>query len=178
MPLWNAYRDDVVFSFRKQKELAEKAMSQVADEIFFRKPGEHSNSIAIIVKHVAGNLLSRWTDFLTTDGDKPTRDRDAEFVIGPGDTRARLLAAWEAAWSQLFRAIESLQEGDALATVTIRGEAHSVLQAIHRSLSHTSYHVGQIVYLARLLKTDGWQWITIAPGQSKQHQAGYLKSNA
>jgi uncharacterized damage-inducible protein DinB len=166
--LWNAYREDILFSFRKHKELAEKAFRQVEDQDFFKKPGEHSNSIAIIIKHVAGNLASRWTDFLTTDGDKPWRDRDAEFVIGPEETRERLLAAWERGWTALVQTLGGLQEADLLRTVTIRREEHTVFQAIHRSLTHTAYHVGQIVYLSRLLKTEGWEWITIPPGQSKQ----------
>jgi hypothetical protein len=168
MPLWNLYLEDISFSFRKQKELAEKAFQQVKGEDFFKKPEEHSNSIAIIIKHVAGNLGSRWTDFLTTDGDKPWRDRDAEFVIGAEDTRPSLLAAWERGWSALFLTLGSLQEADLLKKVTIRREEHTVFQAIHRSLTHTSYHVGQIVYLSRLLTKEGWQWITIPPGQSQQ----------
>jgi hypothetical protein len=175
---WNAYLDDITFSFRKAKENAEKAVQQVSDPAFFDKPAEYSNSIAIVIKHVAGNLASRWTDFLTTDGDKPWRDRDAEFIIGPEDTRERLRAAWESAWTALFQNLGNLQEADLLKTVTIRGEKHTVLQAIHRSLSHTSYHVGQIVYLSRLLTKEGWQWITIPPGQSQQwkNQGGsYLK---
>jgi len=171
MSTWQAYRADIVFSFRKHKEMAEKAFTQLDDEQFFRKPGEHSNSVAVIVKHVAGNLTSRWTDFLTTDGDKPGRDRDAEFVIGPLDTRANLLAAWDHGWAALFGTLEKLEEDDWTKTVLIRGEAHSVLQAIHRSLAHSVYHIGQITYLSRLLKIDGWKWITIAPGQSKEHAA-------
>ena len=107
MSLWKAYLEDLRFSFRKQKELAEKAFRQVEDQDFFKKPGEPSNSIAIVIKHVAGNLASRWMDFLTTDGDKPWRDRDAEFVIGPEDTRQRLLAAWEAGWSALFQTLNN-----------------------------------------------------------------------
>ena len=178
MPLWNAYIEDILFSFRKQKELAEKAFRQVADENFFQKPGEHSNSIAIVIKHMAGNLASRWTDFLTTDGDKPWRDRDAEFIIGPDDTRERLIAAWEAGWAALLQALAGLQEDDLLKKVMIRREEHTVFQAIHRSLTHTAYHVGQIVYLSRLLTKEGWQWITIPPGQSRQAKdkgGGYLK---
>jgi uncharacterized damage-inducible protein DinB len=179
MSPWQAYLDDIIFSFRKQKELAEKAFSQVkSDEEFLKKPGEHSNSIAVIIKHVAGNLTSRWTDFLTTDGDKPWRDRDAEFVIGPNDTRFRLVIAWDTGWAALFRTLSSLREEDLIKAVSIRGEVHTVMQAIHRSLTHTTYHTGQIVYLARLVKTDGWQWITIPPGQSKQFKAQgekYLK---
>ena len=172
MTLWKAYLDDIVFSFRKQKGLAEKAFRQVvSDEDFFRKPGEYSNSIAAVIKHVAGNLASRWTDFLTTDGDKPWRDRDDEFIITPADTRAHLLEAWEAGWDTLFRTLGELGEEDLQKRITIRGEAHSVLQAIHRSLTHTAYHAGQIVYLSRLVQQDGWEWITIAPGQSKQFKA-------
>jgi len=174
MSTWNAYRDDIRFSFCKQRELAEKAYQQLSDELFFTKPAEHSNSVANIIKHVAGNLKSRWTDFLTTDGDKPTRDRDGEFVIGPEDTRERLLTQWSEAWTLLDDTIAALEESDWLRTITIRGEPHSVLQAIHRSLTHSACHVGQITYLARMLKTDDWRWITIAPGQSKQHAGKYL----
>jgi uncharacterized damage-inducible protein DinB len=166
--LGKAYLEDIVFSFRKQKESAEKAIRQVEDQGFFQKPGEHSNSIAVIIKHVAGNLASRWTDFLTTDGDKPWRDRDAEFVIGPDDTRERLLAAWEAGWAALLQTLAGLHEEDLLKTVTIRREEHTVLQALHRSLTHTAYHVGQIIYLCRLVTKDNWQWLTIPPGQSQQ----------
>jgi hypothetical protein len=169
--LWKAYLEDILFSFRKHKELAEKAFRQVGDEDFFKKPGEHSNSIAVIIKHVAGNLASRWTDFLATDGDKPWRDRDAEFVIGPEDTRESLLAAWERGWSALLQTLGNLQEADLLKTVAIRREEHTVFQAIHRSLTHTAYHVGQIVYLSRLATPEGWQWITIPPGQSRQWHA-------
>jgi hypothetical protein len=178
MSLWKAYREDLIVSFRKQKEFAEKAFQQVVDQDLFKKPGDHSNSIAVIIKHVAGNLASRWTDFLTTDGDKPWRDRDAEFLISPIDTRPSLLAAWEKGWTALFHSLGALEEGDLLKKVTIRTEEHTVFQAIHRSLTHTSYHVGQIVYLSRLLTKEGWQWITIPPGQSQQVKArggNYLK---
>jgi uncharacterized damage-inducible protein DinB len=169
MSLAKAYLDDIRFSFRKQKELAEKAFRQVAsDADFFRKPGEFSNSIATVVKHVAGNLASRWTDFLTADGDKPWRDRDGEFLITEADTRARLVAAWEAGWDALSQTLAALEEGDLMKQITIRVEPHSVLQAIHRSLAHIAYHVGQIVYLSRLMQKEGWQWITIPPGQSQQ----------
>jgi uncharacterized damage-inducible protein DinB len=168
MSLGKTCLDDLTLSFRKQKEFAEKAFQQVKDEDFFKQPGEHSNSIAIIMKHVAGNLASRWTEFLITDGDKPWRDRDAEFVIGSEDSRASLVNAWERGWEVLFQTLAGLQEEDLLKKITIRREGHTVLQAIHRSLTHTAYHVGQIVYLSRLLTTDGWKWITIPPGQSQQ----------
>jgi len=178
MSLWLAYREDIVFTFQKHKALAEKAMVQVEDATFFQKPGENSNSIAMIVKHLAGNFASRFSDFLTTDGDKPWRDRDAEFVIGPEDSRASLLADWEKSWAILFETLGSLQEDDWLKPVRIRGEEHTVLQSLHRAVAHTAYHVGQITYLARLLKTDDWKWITIPPGQSKEWNARggrYLK---
>jgi uncharacterized damage-inducible protein DinB len=172
MSLGQAYLADILFSFRKQKDLAEKAFRQVrSDEDFFRKPGEFSTSIAAVLKHVAGNLASRWTDCLTTDGDKPWRDWDAEFVITEADTRAQLLRAWEAGWATLFQTLASLQEGDLQRVVTIRGEEHSVLQVLHRSLTHTAYHTGQIVYLCRLVQQDGWEWLTIPPGQSQQFRA-------
>lgn len=178
MTLWNAYFQDILLSFRKQKELAEKALNQVNCEVFFQKPDDQSNSLAIIVKHLAGNLASRWTDFLTTDGDKPWRDRDGEFVIGPEDTREKLFADWEDGWAILFQILNTLTEDDLLKTITIRGEPHTVLQAIHRSLTHVAYHTGQITYLARLLKKEDWQWITIPPGQSEQFRrtgGKYLK---
>src|SRR5262249_53134838 len=147
-PFWKAYLDDIVFTFRKQRTSAEKAFQQVDDDIFFKKPGEHSNSIAIIIKHVSGNLRSRWTDFLTNDGDHPRRDRDAEFIIGPNDSRAALIAGWDRGWAAVFDTLAGLREADLLKTVLIREEPHTVLQAIDRSLAHTSYHVGQITYLA------------------------------
>src|SRR6266404_1639020 len=150
MALGHAYLEDVILSFRKQKQYAEQAFRQVeSEEDFFKKPGEHSNSIALIIKHVAGNLASRWTDFLTTDGDKPWRNRDAEFHITETDTRTNLLTAWEAGWKALFDTLAGLAEADLLKLVTIRGEEHSVFQVIHRSLTHTAYHAGQIVYLSR-----------------------------
>jgi uncharacterized damage-inducible protein DinB len=178
MSLGQAYLADVRFSFRKQKDLAEKGFEQLTDEEFFRRPGEHSNSVAVIVKHLAGNLASRWTDFLTSDGDKPWRDRDGEFVLGPDDTRPRLLAAWQQGWDALFATLDGLAETDLLRTVTIRGEGHTVLQALDRALTHAAYHAGQVLYVARLVKKEGWRYVTIPPGQSRQfrEQGGnYLK---
>ena len=161
--------DEITFGFRKQKEWAEKGFSQVqADSDFFRKPGDFSNSIAAIIKHVAGNLSSRWRDFLTSDGEKPDRNRDAEFVIAKQDTRANLIAAWEGGWSSLFQTLANLSDADFQKTIRIRGEEHTVYQALLRSLAHVAYHTGQIVYLSRLMQKEGWEWITIAPGQSRQ----------
>ena len=178
MALWQAYLEDMGFSFRKQKEWCEQGLGQLSDEEFFHRPAEQSNSVAHIVKHLAGNLKSRWTDFLTSDGDKPWRDRDAEFVVGPEDTRDRLLAAWEEGWAALFGTLAGLAEADLLRRVTIRGEEHTVFHAVHRSLTHVAYHVGQVLYVCRLVKKDGWRWLTIPPGQSQQYrQAGgnYLR---
>jgi uncharacterized damage-inducible protein DinB len=178
MSIWEAYLEDVRHSFRKQKEWAEQAASQLDDNAFFRQPAEHSNSVAIIVKHVGGNLKSRWTDLLTTDGDKSWRNRDGEFVIGSEDTRAHLFAAWEEGWAAVFQALDGLREDDLLKRITIRGEEHTVLQAIDRSLAHVAYHTGQVLYVARLVKGNGWRWITIPPGQSEQFKAAgrkYLK---
>jgi hypothetical protein len=161
------YLEEIAFGFRRQKEWAEKAFTQVlADSDFFRKPGEFSNSIAAVIKHVAGNLSSRWRDFLTSDGEKPDRNRDTEFVIGEQDSRANLIAAWERGWSTLFDTLSNLTDDDFPRTVRIRGEDHTVHQALLRSLAHVAYHTGQIVYLSRLTQKEGWEWITIAPGQS------------
>jgi hypothetical protein len=161
--------EEIAFGFRRQKEWSEKAFTQVrTGSDFFRKPGEFSNSIAVIIKHVAGNLSSRWLDFLTSDGEKSDRNRDAEFVIGEQDIRANLIAAWESGWSTLFGTLANFTDADFPKIVRIRGEEHTVHQALLRSLAHVAYHTGQIVYLSRLMQKEGWQWITIAPGQSRQ----------
>src|SRR5215469_13292372 len=146
-------------------------MTQLDDEQFFRRPGEAVNPIALIVKHLAGNLTSRWSDFLTTDGDKPSRDRDGEFLLTEQDTRASLLVAWERGWQTLFDTLAGLQASDLEKTVTIRGEAHTVIQALLRGATHAAYHTGQILYVVRLLRPDA-AWLTIPPGQSRSHQRG------
>lgn len=166
---------DVSHEFRRYKAMAERAMGPLDDEQFVRRLAEPANPIALIVKHVAGNLFSRWTDFLTTDGEKPTRDRDSEFVLDPGDRRQSLMAAWERGWEALFATLGAINDADLDKTIPIRGEPHTVRQAVIRSLSHTAYHVGQIVYIARLLRPDA-PWQTIAPGQSKTHVPAYRKS--
>ena len=176
MSLWKSYHDDIRLNFRKHKETAERALAQVSDETFFHKPGEFSNSIAAVVKHVGGNLASRWTEFLTSDGEKAWRDRDSEFVARPEEGRPGVMAVWDKGWAALFGTLESLGEADLLKKIRIRDEELTVFQATHRSLTHTAYHVGQIVYLARLLTKDEWKWLTIPPGQSKQFARGnYLK---
>ena len=166
---------DIRHEFARHRKLAEGALGEIDDEAFFRRPGELVNSVAIIVKHVGGNLLSRWTDFLTSDGEKPSRNRDSEFIIGKDDSRAALMQRWETAWTTVLATIDSLTEGDLDKSVTIRGEPHTVRQAMMRSLTHTTYHVGQITYLSRLWNPAG-KWLTIAPGQCGAHKPAYRKS--
>ncbi|HET9839792.1 MAG TPA: DUF1572 family protein, partial [Candidatus Angelobacter sp.] len=141
------YYDEVRRSFRGYKRLADGGLAQLSDEDFFRAPDAESNSAAVVVKHVAGNLRSRWKDFLITDGEKPDRNRDQEFVLTPADTRADLIRRWEESFKIVFDTVASLKPEDFVKTVTIRGEPHTILQAINRSLMHTAYHVGQILYV-------------------------------
>jgi hypothetical protein len=158
--------DEAVREFRRLKLLAEKGLAQVDDRDFTASPGSIDNSLAIIVKHVAGNLKSRWTDFLTTDGEKPDRNRDSEFEEEVDDTRAALMARWEAGWKLLFDALAPLSDEDLGRTVAIRGEPNTVVRAIDRQLSHYAYHVGQIVWLARHYVGEGWESLSIPKGQS------------
>jgi hypothetical protein len=163
------YLDEARRSLRGNKRLAEGALAQVSDEEFFRAfdDGE-SNSIAVIVKHIAGNARSRFTDLLTSDGEKPWRQRDTEFEIGPDDTRARLMECWEAGYQIVFDALASLQTEDLARTVTIRGAEHSVLQAIHRATAHYAYHIGQIVFLAKHWRGKEWKTLSIPRGKSEE----------
>ena len=162
-----SYLEEAVRELRRLKALAESALAQAPDEAFFAQPDSESNSLALVVKHVAGNLRSRWTDFLTSDGEKPDRRRDSEFEIESGDTRPALMARWEAGWAVLFAALAPLTEADLRRTVTIRGEPHSVLRAVNRQVSHYAYHVGQIVYLARHYAGAGWRSLSVPRGQSE-----------
>lgn len=157
--------EDAKLEFRRMKRQAEKALAQVSDEEFFRALDPESNSLAIIVKHVAGNLRSRWTDFLTSDGEKPDRNRDTEFELGPADTREALMAGWEAGWELLNEAL-ALAPEDVERTVLIRGEPHSVVQAVNRQLTHYAGHVGQIVFLAKHLVGPRWKTLSVPRGQS------------
>src|SRR5262245_23510631 len=143
-------------------------MAQVADADLFRAPDPESNSIALVVKHIAGNMRSRWTDFLTTDGEKPDRDRDTEFEVGAADTARSLRERWEQGWKLLFDALAGLTPADLTRTVPIRGEPHTVLQAIQRQLTHYAYHVGQIVYVARHWAGPGWKSLSIPKGKSRE----------
>ena len=157
--------DATLASFRANKGWADKAIGQLPDDKLYVALDPNTNSIAVIMKHVAGNLLSRWTDFLTTDGEKPSRNRDDEFVDSFG-TRAELIDYWESGWQRLFATLESLEPADLGRIVLIRGEPHSVPLAIQRSLAHCGYHVGQIILIARILAGDNWRTITIPRGGS------------
>lgn len=150
--------------FRKQRAYIDGAVVQLSDEQFRTRPAPNLNSVAIIIKHLAGNLRSRWTDWLTTDGEKPDRDRDREFV-DEGESRAALMERYEQGWRLLFAAVEALGEADLSRIVTIRSEPHSVPLAINRQLAHIAYHAGQIMLISRSLAGDeGWKWQTVAPG--------------
>ena len=162
-----SYVEDSTAIFRYYKKLAERAMQQVRDDQLFAVLDGESNSIAIIVKHLAGNMRSRWTDFLTSDGEKPGRDRDEEFS-SPPPTREALLELWEDGWQRLLGTLESLSDADLGRTITIRGEAHSVMQAINRQVAHYSYHCGQIVFLAKHLCHDRWQNLSVPRGASTE----------
>jgi hypothetical protein len=162
-----SYVEDSIGVFRYYKRLAERAMEQVADDQLFAMIDSESNSIALIVKHMAGNMKSRWTDFLTSDGEKPGRDRDAEFSMPP-ESRAELLAMWEDGWQCLLRTLDSLSDADLGRTITIRGEAHSVMQAINRQVAHYSYHCGQIVFLAKHHCAGRWQVLSVPLGKSAE----------
>ena len=168
------YLSDVLYEFRRHKELADRAIARMSDEAFFRQPGEAVNSVALVVKHLSGNLKSRWTDFLTTDGEKPTRNRDVEFAITAADTRTILMAAWEEGWRAVLGTVAGLTPADLDKSIMIRGESHTVTQALLRGLTHAAYHVGQILYLARLLAPEG-AWLTIAPGKSGERRGDYRK---
>ena len=163
----DSYLDDSITLFRYYKQLAERAMAQCPDAGLFATLDGESNSVALVVKHLAGNMRSRWTDFLTTDGEKPDRDRDAEFD-DPPRSRAELLEVWEEGWRRVFDALESLSDTDMTKTVAIRGEPHSVMQAINRQMAHYAYHIGQIVCLSKHFGVDSWTALTIPRGRSKE----------
>ena len=155
------YIDDCLFQLRKLKVQADKAIAQVDDTQFFALLDPDANSIALVVKHVAGNMRSRWTDFLTSDGEKPDRHRDTEFEREAGDTRAAIMARWDAGWDLLLNTLSSPKPSELGKTVTIRDEPHTVVQAINRQVSHYSAHVGQIVLLAKHYAGPRWQTLSI-----------------
>ena len=166
----NSLIDDVRYVYRQQRQLAERAIEQIDDSAFFAANGPESNSIAVIMKHVGGNLRSRWSDFLTSDGEKPNRNRDGEFVA-EGESRASVIAFWNEGWSILEATLDSLSAADLARTVTIRGEPCTVVQALLRNLAHASHHAGQIVHIAKQHAGDGWQTLSI-PRNKSQGVAG------
>lgn len=168
------YIDEAFRSLRGYKRLADGAIAQVDDTQFFATPDPESTSIAIVMKHMVGNMRSRFTDFLTTDGEKPDRKRDQEF-IDSGTSRPELLRQWEQYWQLVFETLNSIGPEDLTRTITIRGEPHSVLQAVQRQVVHYAYHVGQIVYLAKHWKGVEWKSLSVPKGQSEQFNAGMLQ---
>ena len=177
--LTTSYLKDSLDLFRYYKKLAERAFEQCPDEGLFTFLDAESNSIAIIVKHMAGNMRSRWSDFLTTDGEKPDRNRDSEFEEPP-KTRADLLAMWEQGWKYVFEALEPLTDADLNRTVTIRAEPHSVMQAINRQMGHYAYHMGQIAFLAKhfAARSGGWTAITVPRRKSAEFNARVASGQA
>jgi hypothetical protein len=172
-----SYTEDARAIFHQYKKLADAAIAQVSDADLYCALDPEANSIAIVMKHMAGNMLSRWTDFLTTDGEKPTRNRDSEFEDAP-DTRAELLAFWERGWSCLFSALDPLTDTDLTRTITIRGEAHSVMQAINRQVAHYSYHCGQIVLLAKHFQSSDWKCLSVPRRKSEEFNRKVLAGKA
>ena len=165
------YLDEVRRSFRGYKRLAEGGLTQLTDQEFFKLPDPESNCAAQLVKHMAGNLRSRWLNFLTTDGEKPDRNRDQEFILTEADTRAELMRRWEESFQIVFDTVTSLKPEDFVKNVTIRGEPHTILQAINRSLMHTAYHVGQILYVGKHLRGAAWTVLSIPKGKSAEFNA-------
>ncbi len=162
------YLQEAVKEFRKMKALAERALAQMSEAQLFREIDAESNSLALIVKHMAGNMRSRWTEFLTSDGEKPDRQRDTEFELDTMDTKAQLMERWEDGWRRVFAAVEPLGGDDLLRTVMIRGEAHTVLGAVNRQLTHYAHHIGQILFLAKHLAGEKWVSLSIPRGKSEE----------
>ena len=166
-----AYLEEALRSLRGHKRLAEGAFAQLRDEDFFLQLDDEANSIAILIKHLAGNMRSRFLDFLSSDGEKPDRNRDQEFVLDPRPSRPELMRWWEAGWKYVFDAITPLQPEDLAREVTIRHEPHTVLQAIHRQVAHYAYHVGQIVLLAKHIRGAEWKSLSVPRGKSAEYNA-------
>ena len=164
------YLEEARRQLRGHKRMGEGAMSQLKDEQFFVALDPEANSVAILVKHLAGNMRSRFTDFLTTDGEKPNRLRDGEFELTPATTRADVMKWWEDGWACVFAAIDPLRPEDVMRTVTIRGEPHTVLQAINRQIAHYAQHIGQMVFLAKHLQSSEWKTLSIPRGKSEEYK--------
>jgi len=165
------YLEEARRQFRGHKRLAEAAIAQVKEDELFVALDSEANSIAVIIKHVAGNMRSRFTDLLTSDGEKPDRHRDQEFEMNSGTTRADLMRWWGEGWSRLFATMEALKPEDVMRTVTVRGEPHTVLQAINRQVAHYAYHTGQIVFLAKHFRSSDWKTLSVPRGKSEEFNA-------
>ena len=172
------YLEEIRRQFHGYKRQADGALSQISEEEFFRELDAESNSIAIVVKHMAGNMRSRFTDFLTSDGEKPDRNRDQEFEIGTGVDRKAFLGSWEKGWKALFDAVDALKPGDVERTITIRSEPHSVLQALNRALAHLASHVGQIVYLAKYFRSEKWTTLSVPRNKTEEFNARMREKHA
>jgi hypothetical protein len=170
------YLDEVRRQLRGHKRMAETAMAQLEDKDFFTAIDPEANSIAIIVKHIAGNARSRFSDFLTSDGEKPERFRDREFELGDDTSRADVMRWWEEGWSVVFGTLDSLKAEDVSRTVTIRGEPHTVVQALNRALAHYAQHIGQIVFLAKHLRSSRWKTLSIPRGKSEEYKVAPPKT--
>ncbi len=175
--LTTSYLEDSIGLFHFYKQMAEGAIGQVTDEQLFATLDEEMNSIAIIVKHMSGNMRSRWTNFVTSDGEKPDRNRDTEFD-DPSATRAELMRMWNQGWEKLFEALTPLSDADLTRTITIRGEPHSVMQAINRQIAHYAYHVGQIVFLAKHFKASEWKSLSVPRNKSAEFTRKVLAGEA
>lgn len=169
MSIGNEYLKAVRGRFNQLKDLGDRSVAQLNDQEIHYAPGPESNSVAVIIRHLSGNMISRWTDFFTTDGEKPDRNRDGEFETVPV-TKAELQKISESGWKTLFGALDSLSEDDLLKEIYIRGERHTVIEAMERHLSHVASHIGQIVYIAKMLKGDNWATLSIPKGQSEAYR--------
>jgi hypothetical protein len=177
MKLEKHFLENSIGVFINYRNLAEKAFAQLqSDKDFHYQPDDESNSIAILIKHMSGNMISRWTDFLTTDGEKPTRKRDEEFIEG-SESREQLIKIWNEGWKVFLDTLNSLKEEDLLKTVTIRGEGLTVVQALNRQTAHYAYHIGQIVFLAKHIRNKEWKFLSIPKNKSDEHSKGTYKDN-
>src|SRR5271170_1850825 len=172
------YLEEIKRQFRGHKRMGETAMAQLEDEDFFVVLDAESNSVATLVKHIAGNARSRFTDFLTSDGEKPNRFRDQEFEVPANTTREGVLAWWEEAWRHVFSALDALKPEDIQRIVTIRQEPHTVMQALNRALAHYAQHTGQIVFLAKHLRSSQWRTLSIPRGKSEDYKAASPKTHS
>ena len=172
------YLEEMKRQFHGNKRMGEAAMAQLEDKDFFVALDADSNSVATLVKHIAGNARSRFTDFLTSDGEKPDRFRDQEFELSAKTTREEVMRWWEQAWSHVFSALDSLQPEDVQRIVTIRQEPHTVMQALNRALAHYAQHIGQIVFLAKHLRSSQWNTLSIARGKSEDYKTASPKTHA